>query len=38
MHPENTRPAHDLPPLELLRSFEVAARTLSFTQAAAELH
>jgi len=27
----------DLPPLELLRSFEAAARTLSFTQAAAEL-
>jgi len=26
-----------LPPLELLRSFEAAARTLSFTQAAAEL-
>ena len=28
---------HDLPPLELLRSFEVAARNLSFTKAAAEL-
>ncbi|RZL87219.1 MAG: LysR family transcriptional regulator [Variovorax sp.] len=27
----------DLPPLELLRSFEAAARTLSFTQAAEEL-
>lgn len=27
----------DLPPLELLRSFEAAARTLSFTRAAAEL-
>lgn len=27
----------DLPPLELLRSFEAAARTLSFTQAAGEL-
>ena len=27
----------DLPPLELLRSFEAAARSLSFTQAAAEL-
>jgi len=29
--------AADLPPLELLRSFEAAARTLSFTQAAGEL-
>ena len=28
---------HDLPPLELLRSFEAAARSLSFTQAAVEL-
>ena len=28
----------DLPPLELLRSFEAAARTLSFTLAAQELH
>ncbi len=27
----------DLPPLDLLRGFEAAARTLSFTQAAAEL-
>jgi len=35
-----TRPsAHDrLPPLPLLRSFEAAARHLSFKQAAAELH
>jgi len=30
--------AHDLPPLELLRSFEAAGRTLSFTRAAQELH
>ena len=46
MRPENaktpqatsaTRPVVDLPPLELLRSFEAAARTLSFTQAAGEL-
>ncbi|HEY2254085.1 MAG TPA: LysR substrate-binding domain-containing protein [Variovorax sp.] len=40
MRPENVkvpRAAPDLPPLELLRSFEAAARTLSFTQAAAEL-
>ena len=40
MHPENAKrlaPAVDLPPLELLRSFEAAARTLSFTQAAGEL-
>src|SRR5688572_3384665 len=29
--------AADLPPLELLRGFEAAARTLSFTQAAGEL-
>ncbi len=36
MHSENAnRP--DLPPLELLRSFEAAARTLSFTLAAGEL-
>ena len=28
---------HDLPKLELLRSFEAAARTLSFTLAANEL-
>ncbi len=31
-------PQHDLPPLELLRSFESAARFLSFTKAAEELH
>jgi LysR family glycine cleavage system transcriptional activator len=31
-------PTADLPPLELLRSFEAAARTLSFTLAAGELH
>ena len=37
MHPENAKSPNDLPPLELLRSFEAAARTLSFTQAAAEL-
>ncbi|MGJ7511047.1 LysR substrate-binding domain-containing protein [Variovorax sp. GT1P44] len=40
MHPENAKalaPAVELPPLELLRSFEAAARTLSFTQAAAEV-
>lgn len=30
-------PRSDLPPLELLRSFEAAARNLSFTRAAAEL-
>lgn len=30
--------ARDLPPLTWLRAFEAAARTLSFTQAAAELH
>ncbi len=35
MRPEN---ANSLPPLELLRSFEAAARGLSFTRAAAELH
>jgi LysR family glycine cleavage system transcriptional activator len=35
MLPEN---ANSLPPLELLRSFEAAARGLSFTRAAAELH
>lgn len=34
MNPRQT----DLPPLDLLLSFEVAARTLSFTQAASELH
>ncbi|VWX58647.1 DNA-binding transcriptional regulator, LysR family [Burkholderiales bacterium 8X] len=42
MHPENAKPAAshhaDLPPLELLRSFDAAARTLSFTRAAEELH
>jgi LysR family glycine cleavage system transcriptional activator len=43
MRPENAKPPQaikavlDLPPLELLRSFEAAARTLSFTQAASEL-
>ncbi len=40
MHPENAKaptPAVELPPLELLRSFEAAARTLSFTQAAGEV-
>ena len=37
MHPENAKSFAALPPLELLRSFEAAARTLSFTQAAAEL-
>ncbi|MDM0115558.1 LysR substrate-binding domain-containing protein [Variovorax sp. J22R133] len=38
MRPENAKPLPDLPPLELLRAFEAAARTLSFTLAAAELH
>lgn len=40
MRLENVKPlpaSAELPPLELLRSFEAAARTLSFTQAAAEL-
>jgi DNA-binding transcriptional LysR family regulator len=40
MRVENVKPlpaSAELPPLELLRSFEAAARTLSFTQAAAEL-
>src|ERR1700712_2268832 len=40
MHPENAKAVpkrNDLPPLELLRSFEAAARTLSFTEAAAEV-
>lgn len=37
MHPENAKSADALPPLELLRSFEAAARTLSFTRAADEL-
>jgi len=38
MRIENARTLHDLPPLELLRSFESAARHLSFTRAADELH
>jgi DNA-binding transcriptional LysR family regulator len=43
MRPENakavtTGAAGELPPLELLRSFEAAARRLSFTLAAGELH
>ena len=46
MRIENAKPASaalpqsavDLPPLELLRSFEAAARRLSFTLAATELH
>lgn len=41
MRSENAKPvsyAHDLPPVELLRSFEAAARALSFTKAAEELH
>jgi LysR family transcriptional regulator, glycine cleavage system transcriptional activator len=29
---------HDLPPLNWLRAFESAARTLSFTEAASELN
>jgi DNA-binding transcriptional LysR family regulator len=41
MHPENAKaashPAVELPPLDLLRTFEAAARTLSFTRAADEL-
>jgi len=37
MRRENANSEHALPPLELLRSFEAAARTLSFTQAAGEL-
>ncbi len=44
MRPENVKPAkpaaisrQDLPRLDLLRSFEAAARTLSFTQASQEL-
>ena len=39
-HPFNSPliPRQDLPKLELLRSFEAAARTLSFTRAAAELY
>lgn len=45
MHGKNAKPlqgsvapGHDLPPLELLVSFEAAARALSFTKAAEELH
>lgn len=42
MRPENAKApgaiGGELPPLELLRSFEAAARRLSFTLAAAELH
>ena len=42
MRPENAKVASttggELPPLELLRSFEAAARRLSFTLAAGELH
>ena len=41
MRIENVKPVfsgHDLPPLELLRAFEAAARVLSFTKAADELH
>jgi LysR family glycine cleavage system transcriptional activator len=45
MHPENAKATGamgalggELPPLELLRSFEAAARRLSFTLAAGELH
>ena len=38
MLPENAKTLHDLPPLELLRSFEAAARNLSFTLAAQEQH
>ncbi|QGW80522.1 LysR substrate-binding domain-containing protein [Variovorax paradoxus] len=42
MHPENAKTlgtmGGELPPLELLRSFEAAARRLSFTLAAGELH
>ncbi|MDH6592482.1 LysR family glycine cleavage system transcriptional activator [Variovorax sp. TBS-050B] len=39
MHAENAKAsAGELPPLELLRSFEAAARRLSFTLAAGELH
>ena len=42
MHPENAKApgamSGELPPLELLRSFEAAARRLSFTLAAGELH
>ncbi len=37
MRPENAKAPAELPPLELLRSFEAAARTLSFTRAAGEL-
>ena len=38
MPPAQKHPRADLPPLTWLRAFEAAARTLSFTQAAAELH
>ena len=38
MRPDHTGDLSPLPPLELLRSFEVAGRTLSFTLAAQELH
>jgi LysR family glycine cleavage system transcriptional activator len=39
MHPENAKASGaELPPLELLRSFDAAARRLSFTLAAGELH
>lgn len=38
MHPDHASRLPDLPPLELLRSFEAAGRTLSFTLAAQELH
>ncbi|WP_198084903.1 LysR substrate-binding domain-containing protein [Variovorax sp. E3] len=42
MHPENAKAlgtlSGELPPLELMRSFEAAARRLSFTLAATELH
>jgi DNA-binding transcriptional LysR family regulator len=42
MHPQNVKThgalGGELPPLELLRSFEAAARRLSFTLAAGELH
>jgi LysR family glycine cleavage system transcriptional activator len=37
MRPENANPWRELPPLELLRSFEASARLLSFTRAADEI-
>lgn len=37
MHPRNAKTRSELPRLELLRAFEAAARTLSFTLAAREL-